>query len=297
MVRSYNFCWTLNNYTDADLEWLTELDGWRYLIWGKEIAPSTGTPHLQGYVSWNTNIDLSACYKRLRRCHVSIANGSAEENRVYCSKGGDFVELGKMPLSQKRKGDANKERWDLALTAFKERRFADVPTDIGVRYSGGLQTWCQKVYPTKLEDATEPMDWYYGPSGSGKSRKARGDHAIYYLKMCNKWWDDYNGEEVVIIEDFDKKHDVLCHHLKIWGDRYPFPAEIKGGKIDIRPKKIIVTSNYHPSDIWSEDGDLQPILRRFKVTHFSGIAVPTIRHRTGSFSGCFSVDDVPRDKI
>jgi hypothetical protein len=47
-----------------------------------------------------------------------------------------------------------------------------------------------------------------------------------------------------------------------------FPAEIKGGKIDIRPKKIIVTSNYHPRDIWENEQDYMPILRRFRITHF-----------------------------
>jgi len=61
---------------------------------------------------------------------------------------------------------------------------------------------------------------------------------------------------------------VLCHHLKLWADRYPFQSETKGTADVIRPKKIIVTSNWHPKDIWDNDKDLQPILRRFHVTQF-----------------------------
>jgi len=47
--------------------------------------------------------------------------------------------------------------------------------------------------------------------------------------MCNKWWDGYSGQRVVLLEDF--RHADLADYLKIWTDRYPFTAEIKGGTV------------------------------------------------------------------
>lgn len=88
--------------------------------------------------------------------------------------------------------------------------------------------------------------------------------------MCNKWWDGYTDQETVLLEDFDKSHDKLLHHIKIWADRYPFPGEKKGTAFVIRPKLIIVTSNYHPSEIWPGEVEADPILRRFKLVHFPG---------------------------
>jgi hypothetical protein len=34
------------------------------------------------------------------------------------------------------------------------------------------------------------------------------------------------------------------------------------------PDVFIVTSNWHPREIWGDEKTLLPILRRFKVTHF-----------------------------
>ena len=110
-------------------------------------------------------------------------------------------------------------------------------------------------------------EWCYGPPGTGKSKYAYS-HKGAYIKSLNKWWDGYKGEDIVIIDDFGPNQECLVELLKHWTDRYPFRAEIKGGSIVIRPKKIIVTSNYHPRELF-KSVDSDAILRRCKLSHFS----------------------------
>lgn len=271
-LQSSNWCFTINNYTDADNDQLSRLE-YKYIVFGKEVGTDL-TPHYQGYVELKKRSSLKAVKVLLTRAHWEPRKGTALQAADYCKKEGDFYEDGK--ISSERQlagGDAEVERWDLALCAVQEGRLEDIPGDIIGRNLKSLEYAARriKMNAMDLSDTEDKMLWYYGPSGTGKSRYARENNPGFYLKMCNKWWDDYSGEEVVIIEDFDKKHDVLVHHMKIWADRYKFPAEIKGGKIDIRPRLIIVTSNYSPKDIWQEASDLEPMLRRFKVVHFPNV--------------------------
>lgn len=132
------------------------------------------------------------------------------------------------------------------------------------------------------DDETKPISkldnrWYYGPTGAGKSVGARDFGTAtggYYIKNTNKWWDHYEGEPVVIIEDFDHSNADMVRDLKIWADRYPFSGEVKNGHTKfIRPKHVIITSNFSPADIWNRAGDLEPILRRFQVNEVRNFVI------------------------
>lgn len=108
--------------------------------------------------------------------------------------------------------------------------------------------------------------WIHGTSGSGKTRAANQAYPNAYLKPLNKWWDGYQSEDVVILDDMDIFHRELTSDIKHWADFLPFIAETKGSSTYARPKKFIVTSQYTIEEIWNSDPEsLAAIRRRFTV--------------------------------
>lgn len=95
MSRSRKYVFTINNYTDDDIARLSNM-GTLYLCYGKETGEN-GTPHLQGFLYYKNSKSFNAIKKNLPRAHLEIAKGSVAQNVEYCSKDGDFTELGKRP--------------------------------------------------------------------------------------------------------------------------------------------------------------------------------------------------------
>lgn len=273
MSKSRNFVFTLNNYTDEDCDYLLSIDC-RYIVFGKEIAPTTGTPHLQGCIIFHSARAPAAVRKILRRCHVDPMKGTIEQSVEYAKKDNDYYEKGDKPASQAEKGtkgkDAEKTRWDEARTAAIEGRLDDVPSDIYIRYYSTLcKIASDHMELPKERDVLENY-WIYGATGVGKSRGVRqhfGTENIY-PKPLNKWWDGYQGQKVVLIEEVSPEHaNWLGEKLKIWADHYPFIGETKGKSMPIRPPIVVITSNYSMEEVFTKQQDLEPLKRRFKCLH------------------------------
>ena len=88
------WCFTLNNYEESDAEFLvtcfTGVGYSRYVI-GKEIAPVTGTPHLQGAVTFAKTVRLAKLKEFNDKVHWEKANARGNAPFDYCRKEGDFM--------------------------------------------------------------------------------------------------------------------------------------------------------------------------------------------------------------
>lgn len=262
MSRSRGFCFTLNNYTEQEYEAIINYKDPVYMVVGKEVGEK-GTPHLQGYYYFKYAKTVTSFKKEFPKMHFEIAKGTAKQNQKYCSKEGNFIEKGTQPMSQEDKGKKGKEaiaeRWALA----KAGKFEELPPE-------QIKTY-EYIYAKHIEakDRDElDNEWIYGDSGCGKSSHVRANYKEFYNKPMSKWWDNYRGEEVVVLDDFAPQHGVfLGYFLKIWADHYSFNAEVKGGMLKIRPKKIIVTSQYRLEDCFEDEKTIEAISRRFKQIH------------------------------
>jgi len=272
--RHRRFCFTWNNYpldAEEQLRCFFERKSGEYLVVGREKGES-GTAHLQGYFCLKHGIAFSALKKIFPQLHIERAKGTPKQNQTYCTKDGDFFEVGEVPEDTgKSGGEASKETWRCILSAAESGNWDYLKREyprVWVTMSEKLIS--KRVPRTTVIDGDTQNEWWYGETGTGKSRLAWEKYgSICYQKMLNKWWDGYDDQPVVIIEEWSPKNEVTASALKIWADRYPFTAQIKGGVLQkIRPSKIIVISNYRLGDCFPDSRDGDPIARRFKQLEF-----------------------------
>lgn len=93
MQRSRAFVFTWNNYPDDHADILDALDA-RYHCYGNEVAPTTGTLHLQGYLYFKHARSVTGIRSALPGVHVEVAKGTPDQAITYCKKEGSFVEFG-----------------------------------------------------------------------------------------------------------------------------------------------------------------------------------------------------------
>lgn len=262
--------WVFTAYYESsevgDQELFLMLQGVQYFLYGWEKCPSTGRLHAQGFLYLKNACSHRSARLRLRPHHVERQQGSVDSNVVYCSKSGDTRSAGVRPLSSKEKGETEQTKWRGVRLAIMEGRLDDIDDSIYIRYYSSIRA-IQKDNMLKVADAPDVCGiWIHGPAGCGKSRYARETYADAYCKPTNKWWDGYKGEKFVIIDDWDPSHSkYLTYHLKMWSDRYSITAEIKGGALNIRPEKIIVTSQYSIEECFEDCASRDAIRRRFTV--------------------------------
>lgn len=126
MSRGKNWCFTLNNYTEHDVEKLqkvVEEEKCSYIVFGKEIGES-GTPHLQGFIYFDKRVYLTEIRRLISdKAHYELAR-LVPNSIEYCKKDGDVFEAGVEPSKQGKRTDLDEFKKDVqnGLLNFKEIR-------------------------------------------------------------------------------------------------------------------------------------------------------------------------------
>jgi len=248
-IKARDFCYTLNNWTPNEYEKLLSIEA-QYHVIGQEIGES-GTPHLQGYIYFSNPRSFNAVKKLLMRSHIERTSGTPEQASAYCKKDNNFEEIGECPKQGKRT-DVEIVREELKMGN-------------GIRGVVKRATNLQQIkiaeailkYEEPKRDWKPHVSWYYGDTGTGKSRKAHEDFANtdFYRKTANtgKWWEGYDGHDNVLIDDLDESNFPYKNLLDLL-DRYECRVECKNGTRQFLAKKIIITASIDPQDMFRSQG-------------------------------------------
>lgn len=254
---------TINNYTDDDLEGMKALD-YKYLLIAAEVGPKEGTPHVHAMVIFQNEFRFNRLKQLVPRANLEVVRGTFKQAYSYITKDGKILfENGDKPTNPGI-GDTFKQ-----MVQDAKAGTIDQECLMYCRYERFFQRFMPKEEWHFDGDLPTKNVWIYGPPGTGKStfvrEFAKSNGYRIYEKLSNKWWDNFDNEEIVLMEDLDPKVcEVLIHHIKLWADRWPFRAEIKGGSVRIMPKfMLFVTSNYSIAECF-QGIDGTAIARRFQ---------------------------------
>jgi len=236
-----DWSFTLNNYTDEDLAmWERIFEEVRHGLITKEIAPNTGTPHLQGRVVFRRGYRFSQLQKQ--GWADSWGKTACRQDSLYMIKKDSVIFLDKKP-NQGKRSDLDKCVAAAAGGATQKQLFQEFPATM-VRYGKGIREAAAALAPDEpLANYTladfpqwEPItDWsksivIMGPPQSGKTEWA----AAHFKNPCLV-------SDLDCLLNFDKdRHDGIIF------DDMNF-MEIKGQ--DVRSLQINVTDQTMPRAI------------------------------------------------
>lgn len=282
-------CYTYNNYCTEGIDILKNYDNTSFHVAVYETG-TNGTLHIQGYMELKTRTRFTKLQRDLAGCkgiHLEARRGSAQQAIDYITNNEEKNKLYGLPKIciftgvPKVKGNRTSvyEARQYLEDGLTVRDLVDDPSyDIT---PGVLKVYKElaPVYEQKRSWKPEVI-WIYGRPRTGKSTYARllAGPSYYNLQLGRQWYDGYDGEDVVLWDDFDndfpygeeierkiggeyipdltllRTQKLMRNMLLQLTDRHDFRAPIKGSSKQCLAKKVIVVSHVPPWHIWLPKG-------------------------------------------
>ena len=272
---------TWNNPPTKDWDDLVAMLNPAYMV-GQLERGEAGTLHWQFAVQWQNPRSFAAIKKDLPLAHFEEVRSWAAAV-TYCQKA-DTRDSGPWEFGTRPTGGSGKaqaEDWETWYQLAAEGKFKEIPPKFK------SSTWAiWSAFTARISNSSTKQMCAESGFGALRSRQeplcppSAGSRGLL-PKLNNKWWDGYQSQKVVIMEDVDKETvKFLHHHLKIWADRWGSLARPRGRGCPIH-RWLVVTSNYSIMDILKDLEDRQ--LRRPSLVGSCGLRCSAAtRSRTGT---------------
>lgn len=268
---SRSWCFTIFEYESLEIEFSDKI---RYCVWQEEECPETKKKHIQGYLELNSPQRMSGVKKAIncKSAHLEKRRGTRDQARDYCMKSESQVqgpfEYGTWIKGQGHRTDLD-DVGDMIKNEKKEVEIFEAHPTTYIKYSRGIKA-ARELIGCKTAPTWREMSVFViiGMCGVGKTRgvvEKERDNLFIVDDPGGKelWWDGYNGEEAILIDDFNGWISYKLM-LKIL-DGYKLRLPIKGGFTYARWTRVYITSNEMPNTWWIE-GQSEAFTRR--VTEF-----------------------------
>lgn len=236
-----------DEYDNGNLQWA---------VWQLEVGEN-GTEHFQGTLCFNKKKLLTTVKKLLPRAHLSVCR-SVQDSINYCMKpdgmkDSSFRLDGPWTIGTPKYTEDNSKAWNRIRDAIKEGAdditlLETYPSQVAM-YSKGIDRIRYLIDSQKAQAFRDvEVILIVGPAGIGKTEGVwKEDPLVYPKPPGNQWFDGYEGQKSILLDDFYGQEFSYCHLLKLL-DRYPLQLKVHNGFRHAKYIKVYITSNVLPHD-------------------------------------------------
>lgn len=258
-----------------------------YLVYGDEVCPDTGKQHYQTFFQLKTPQTFEWLKEMLPKTHLEARKGPVYDPRCiddlqeehwgamdYCMKDGSFVQEGQV---KDRPGQGHRSDIDVFMEDAKvndARTMCAVHSTEMKRYHRAFE-YVRTVFP-KTRDVPTGIHWLFGETGVGKSSYVKQTYPGFYWKdPVQPWWQGYEGEETVFVDELTPEGLPVSTLLNIGNDgvcRVP----TKGGYASFTAKRLFIATNLAPQTVYAAAWQVQgpALLRRIHFYRVERTSTP-----------------------
>lgn len=294
------------DFTDFDVKGFdaTKIKGATRVTWQIEACPNSDPPgrlHIQGFVRFANSVKWSTAKRRI----LHGREGSPETRLLwakeapikenYCRKLESRVD-GPWTIGEECKQGERTELVDfrdaLVRGADDYELLMDCPTEF-FKYGKMLDRARAAIIKEKSRRFRRiQVSVHVGKTGVGKSRSALyGEESdiqsrdVFRVTSPGRsnngnweklWWDGYNGEKTIVLDDFTGW--ISVEDFLALTDGHSYRGGIKGSSTYIIPDKIIINSNIQVDEWWPNISPehIEAVERRFSDgTKFKKCHIPS----------------------